>query len=128
MDYKQKYKKYKIKYRELKRVTDDDKKWAKDWGQEEPSAENVYNEIMDKLTNDNTVLDANYIYSIKEQIFGPVTHKKYNPESSHRMEDIISIRFLQNIVDGKLTDIDNIKKISEKILEINNIPFERWYS
>lgn len=111
MNYRYKYLKYKNKY--LKQI-----------GSNNQKTDNL--ELLTKrINNENiSVSLAKEIYEYIEK-----SHiENTGNEEMHILEDRLKNKFIANIADKKIINIDDIQTISYVIKKINDIDYTRWYA
>lgn len=111
MDYHLKYKKYKYKYFQLKRMNDDHKydfydeyEKIREKIKKEIITESIVKEIIDLFRND------------------------YDIEIGHMLEDDLMTKFIIDVAEGKIKDINTIQIIASLIKEITDMGKTKWYA
>ncbi len=115
-DYKKKYEKYKKKYEKLK------KRLQKEEEDDDDDEEKKWDEL-EKLLQKTPVLTIDItLQSLK------ICEKIPSIEGCHMLEDKLKQKFLRNIAENKITDMDIIKEISKLLTDMGDLPYEKWYA
>ena len=73
----------------------------------------------------NTIVSVDIAKDILQFI---LDRKGQDSESLHLLEDELAQKFIQNLAEELITNLDTIKNISKIIKQINKTDFDRWYA
>ena len=122
MDYRYKYKKYKHKY--LKQIGSANdlvtlKRGSDHW-------EDLIDTFLQRLEKENINR------SLVEDIFdffekSLKDRNEYDMEQMHMLEDDLAVKFIKNVAEKTIIDIDSIQNIASLIKKINDLDAPKWY-
>ena len=81
--------------------------------------------LMEQLEEQTVNLDLVETIAV---LFEDAVKISYDVENMHRLEDLLSTRFIDDIATGKLNSMNEIKQIAIAIDSINQKMYLKWYS
>ena len=117
-DYKYKYEKYKRKYMKAKKSQNSESIGIED----AVTISDLYDSFEKRLKTEN--FDESLVKSVTTLL----KKNTLGDEWQHMLEDVLMMQFIAAIAKNKITDIKSIQNIAQLIKEVNEIPYNKWFS